>query len=379
MKIIMFSADYFPPKNMNANHNRLFYTAKSFERNNDVYIICPNDKKKYEQTIFRGIKILRFPYSKNKVTSKMSLIINTHTHVNKILEREKITPDIIWYNSGLAFMLSKKFDCVKIYDVMGIVSDEIRTEDGLYPYLKSIIHRILESILYKNSSIITTINYSHKRILSKKFDRDIYVIRDAFDNNLNIDKNLYEKLKKHYKDNFVLFFVGSFGRKRFEKNMDAFNSLSKRFPNIKIIIAGDGKYLAYYKKKFYEYGIMKNIDIIGHVSGKSLNSYIKIADICFSDVFLEGFPYKIFEYMAMGKVSLVERTKGVEEILVNGKNSLMYSNSKDFEKNVINIMNDANLRRKIEKQALLDSRRNTWSEREKDFIKVLKDIKRYMK
>lgn len=375
MKIIMFSPDYFPPKNMNANHNRLFHTARSFQLNNEVYIICPNDKEGYGRTMFEGVKILRFPHSKKDFTSKISLIINSHIHVEKTLKREKITPDIIWYNSGLACMLARKFDCIKIYDVMGIVSDEIATERGVYPYIKSIIHRILENSLYKKSSIITTINNAHKRILSKKFHKKIYVIRDAFDNDISLDNNLYEKLKKRYKGNFVLFFVGSFGRKRFEKNIAAFESLLKQFPNIRIIIAGDGKYLESYKKRIYKLGIMNNFNFIGHVSGENLNSYIKAADICFSDVFLDGFPYKIFEYMAMGKVSLVERTRGVEEILVHGNNSLLYSNSKDFEKNVINIMNDFNLRKRIEKQALVDSKKNTWNKREEGLNMMLKDIR----
>ncbi|HIJ14631.1 TPA: glycosyltransferase family 4 protein, partial [Candidatus Woesearchaeota archaeon] len=137
-------------------------------------------------------------------------------------------------------------------------------------------------------------------------------------------------------------------------------------------IAGDGKYRQYYEKLFQERKI--NVDFVGFVKGKELNSYIKMSDICFADVYLEGFPYKIFEYMAMGKVSLVEQTEGVKEILVDGKNSLLYKNSKEFEDKVLKLMHNIALKKKIEKNAIMESKKHTWDVREKQFNDILKEV-----
>jgi len=93
-------------------------------------------------------------------------------------------------------------------------------------------------------------------------------------------------------------------------------------------------------------------------------------------VFLEGFPYKIYEYMAMGKVSLVENTKGVKEILIDGKNSLLYKDSKEFENKVLKIMNNPKLKKRIEKNALIESKKHTWYQREKEFNKIIREISR---
>jgi glycosyltransferase involved in cell wall biosynthesis len=369
----MFSADYFPPKNMNGNHNRLFYLAKGLQKNHDVIIVCPNNKYEYEKTEYKGIKIIKFPFKNTRVIGKSLMILNAHKYLKKILKKEHINMNMLWYNSGLAVNLSRNFNCLKVYDVMGIVSNELLAEKKAYPYLKSFLHKKLERTLYANSSIITTINNSHKKILSKRFHKKIYLLRDAVDYQTGINDLLYKKLKERYKNNFVLFFVGSFIRKRFEKNMDAFEPLIKNIPEIKIVIAGDGKYLDKYKKEFMKKNIQKNFDFLGRVSGADLNSYIKISDICFSDVFLDGFPYKIFEYMSMGKVSLVEETDGVKELLMDGKNCLLYKNSKDFEKKVMQILKNNKLKKEIEKNARIESNNHTWNVREKEFNKILNE------
>jgi glycosyltransferase involved in cell wall biosynthesis len=370
----MFSTDYFPPRKMNANHNRLFYLAKGLNNNHNVIIFCPNNKYRYDEALFQGIRIIRFPSIKLKIINKVFNVLSAHRFIKKILVKYNIKPDILWYNSPQSFVLSKHFDCVKIYDIMGIVSNELLTEESIYNIIKSWIYKKLEKITYKNSSFIITINDLHKKLLSKYFKKKIYVLRDAVEHNSEINKKLYAQLKKRHENKFILFFVGSFGRKRFEKNRSAFVSLIKKYPNIRIIIAGEGKYLSYYKKIFFE--LINNTEFIGHVKGAELNSYIKSSDICFSDVYLEGFPYKIFEYMALGKVSLVEETASVKEILIDKKNSLLYKNSEEFEKKVSLVINNSSLRKSIEKNALIESKNNTWNHREEEFRKIILEVTR---
>jgi len=367
----MISSDYFPPKEMNANHNRLFYFAKGLSKHHHVTIICPNNTSKYESSSYREITILRFPQINIRFIGKFIKIFSMPQHVMNLIKEQNINNYFIFYNSVFASLISKKFKCFKVYDVMGIKSKELHIDKNLYNFLKSFFYKYLENILYKNSSIIITINELHKKVLSKYFKRKIFIIRDAVEYNLGINTALYKKLKKQYKDYFVLFFVGSLSRKRFDRNIDALESLTKS-QKVKIVIAGDGKYRQYYEKLFQERKI--NVDFVGFVKGKELNSYIKMSDICFADVYLEGFPYKIFEYMAMGKVSLVEQTEGVKEILVDGKNSLLYKNSKEFEDKVLKLMHNIALKKKIEKNAIMESKKHTWDVREKQFNDILKEV-----
>lgn len=376
MNIVMFLSEYFPPKRMNANHNRVYYLAKGLSKSSNVIIICPNNTFKYGVFSLDGIKIFRFPYSNSKIFGKFHMMLSAPKYVRNILAKENLIPDILWYNSVLSFNISRSFSCTKIYDVMGINSLELSLEKNWYNNSKSFLYNIFENILYKNSDIIITINEAHKRILSKKFKGEIYVIRDAVSKKPEINAQLYNSLRRKYKDEFVLFFVGSFNRRRFDKIIDSFKELFESLGNLRIVVAGEGKHLEYYKNRFEEMGIGKNFDFLGHVGGKDLNSYIKMSDVCVSDVFLEGFPYKIFEYMSMGKTLLIEDTSGVREVIKNGSNGLLYKNAREFKNNVIMLANDSALRKKLGSQSLKDIKFHTWDVRRRQFDKILSEVRR---
>lgn len=374
MNILIFLPEYFPPKKINANHSRVLHIAEIMQENHNVLIICPNNKYLYDTQLYKNIRIYRFPYLKNNFLAKIFTIIMSQKYIEKILKRENITLDMLWYNSDLAFYLSSKFQCLKIYDVMGILTNELAKEKNLYNLLKSIFYKFAEKEIYKKSSVIITINKQHQKLLRKKFQKNIYILRDAMEHKIHINKILYEKIRKENNKCFTLFFVGSFNRKRFDKNIEGIFSLSRKVPNIKFIIAGEGNYKEYYIKKFTELGIKKSVEFIGHTVGKDLRSYIKASDICFSDVYLDGFPFKVFEYLALGKVTLVENSEGVKELLKDQQNSLLYKNSKDFEKKVMLIIKNKRLMKKIENNAFKLSKQHTWDVRSKEFNKILKEI-----
>ena len=78
--------------------------------------------------------------------------------------------------------------------------------------------------------------------------------------------------------------------------------------------------------------------------------------------------------MAMGRISLVEETEGVKEILTDGKNSILYKNPIEFEEKVLKILHNPKLRKKIEKEAETESRNHTWDKRAEEFEDILKDM-----
>lgn len=371
--ITMYLPEYFPPDKINANHNRMFHLAKGMASKHNVTIVCPGNSGKYEKAEYKGLHIIRFPQCKIPLIGKIINTITCPTKLRKALKLAGIKQDILWYNSTLGYKLSKSFTCKKIYDVMGIQTNEI-PKKGLYNRIKILIHKHFEKVLYKNSSTIVTINEKHKRILEKRYSKKIYVLRDAVEYHNNLNKKLYAEIVSKYRGKFVLFIVASFNRPRFTKAMDALVRLPKKIKNLQIVIVGEGKYRKSYEDAFIKNNVEKSVDFVGFQSGAELNSYIKRSDLCFSDVFLDGFPYKAFEYMHFNKVPLVEESEGVRELLEDGVNALLYNNPEEFEFKAMKIYKNPRLRKILASKAKEASNKHTWKQRDAQINKILDEV-----
>jgi len=374
-RIVVFCGEYFPPKKFNAYHNRLLNLTLGLKKLHDVIIVCPNDKYKFESASYESIDVHYLPYRNIPLLKKIINPLYYHKHLEDLLKRLKFVPDMLWYDNVYCHSLARKSDYFKMYDIMGILSEEELTNRTIYSRLKSVMYRWMEKSLYKNSDVITIINEQHKKIVAKDFHKEIIVLRDAVNTDTGYDTTLAKRLKKRYSGHVVLFFVGSFGRDRFKNILCAFPILVKKIPNIKIVIAGGGPYLEGYKRMNADAGISENFEYLGFVTGKKLNSYIQVSDICFSDDWSYiGFPVKVYEYMALGKAILVEDTPAVREVVVENKNGMLYKDADDFVKKVISLSKDSGLKDRLCMNAKIEAGRNTWKYRQDEFNRIIDKV-----
>ncbi len=84
-------------------------------------------------------------------------------------------------------------------------------------------------------------------------------------------------------------------------------------------------------------------------------------------------PVKVFEYMACGKAILSANVESIKDVLINNKNSLLYepSNEKYFLNKFKALISDKELRDRLGKQALIDSKKYTWE-------KIVEKIKKFI-
>lgn len=367
-KIVIFCGEYFPPRKFNAYHKRLLNLALGLNKVHDVILVCPNDKYKSENASYEGIDVHYLPYRNIPLLKKVVNPIFYPRLLEELLDRLDFRPDMLWYDNVYCYNLARKLPYFKMYDIMGILSKEELVNRTMYSRIKSLMYRWMEVSLYKHSDVITTINEQHMKIVAKDFHKRIIVLRDAVDTDTGFDAALADRLKKRYAGRKVLFFVGSFGRDRFRDIMRAFPVLVNKMPEIKIVIAGDGAYLEGYKRLNAEAGIADNFEYLGFVTGKKLNSYIHVSDICFSDDWSYiGFPVKVYEYMAMGKAILVEDTPAVREVVVENRNGVLYKDADDFVKKVVLLSKDKILKDRLCKNAKIEAGRNTWKYRQDEF------------
>ncbi len=92
----------------------------------------------------------------------------------------------------------------------------------------------------------------------------------------------------------------------------------KKGLDIKLILAGTGKYLSYLQKLAAELMIEEHVEFTGPLSpGKEVRDWIDKSDIFVLPSRCEGLPRALLEAMARGKVCIGTRVGGIPELLPN--------------------------------------------------------------
>jgi glycosyltransferase involved in cell wall biosynthesis len=258
-----------------------------------------------------------------------------------------------------------------ICDVMGIISKEVLVDEKnkFISKMASIIYSKLEEKTYTIADLILTINNSHREYIKKEYGRNSYIVRDA---SIPIK---YSKLRKKTKDRKtkIVLFVGRLYRNRLKTFMDVANIIKLEEIPVKFQIVGDGpdykKYVDLINKKK-----LSNVELLGYKNLEEIMKLINNADVCYSDVYLEGFPFKVFEYMSIGKPIIVENNNSVREVIENNRNGLIYNNSKDLYRKIKILLSDKNLREKLSKNSREDFiKHHTWDVRVKQLKRILNE------
>jgi glycosyltransferase involved in cell wall biosynthesis len=286
--------------------------------------------------------------------------------IQKIIEKYDI--QIIYSQEAVVINNIRRTHIKTIYDVLGLMqSESIIKDNGIEAKIKGIYYKNVENGALKTADYILTVNDAHKKKIKRK---NVFVLRDG------VNKIFFKKYQKKSDEKIIISFVGSFYRDRLNGIIDVMTQIVKDYENIFFEIIGDGRYIPKYRGIVKRFNCTKNIRFLGYLENDIVYKQLMNSDICFSDDWSYiGFPTKVFEYMAMGKATLVEDTPAVREIITDSKNGLLYKNASDFKKKILFLANNSQLRKKIGKQAMEDAKKHTWDKRENEFNKIFETIK----
>lgn len=128
------------------------------------------------------------------------------------------------------------------------------------------------------------------------------------------------------KDSSVIV-VGYFARLYPNKGhrylIKAISDLSRSIPNIRLLIAGDGKLKGELKSLSKRLGIEKKVLFIGKIGHKSVYELLKRVDIYAFPSSAELFPFAILEAMAAGKPIVASSVGGVLEVIKHEETGLL--------------------------------------------------------
>lgn len=218
------------------------------------------------------------------------------------------------------------------------------------------IYFLVEYMLALITDDIITMNQSDYDV-SKKFFRckgSVYLIPGMGLKLKNI--KLLEGEEKRRKrmelgidpDKIVLTYIGEFTtRKNQGFLIDKMSELVSVYPDIQLILIGDGIKFTECKRNADTLSGMNKILFTGHI--KDVYEYLTITDISVSSSKSEGLPFNIMEAMACGIPVIASKVKGHTDLIREGKNGYLFEldNKDEIIIKIEKLIKDEALRKKI--------------------------------
>lgn len=236
-------------------------------------------------------------------------------------------------------------------------------------FLNTAIFFRKKTILHFHSfSPKTTIYGPQKALYNKMFSKaDLIIALSSYwkehINNLVHEANkiqiLYNPCPKTHKDlglekQKIILFAGTLNeRKGYKDLISAFSFIAEKFPDWKIVFAGNGD-IEKGKEMADKLGVISQTDFRGWVSGNDKELLFNNSAIFCLPSYAEGFPMAVLDAWAYGLPVITTPVGGLPDILKHGENALIFEPG-DIEclsKNLEELINNKALRKKLSEGSL---------------------------
>lgn len=310
-------------------------------------------------------------------------------HLYRYFKKEK--PDIIHSitpKAGLLSMIAGKMAGVPI---------RMHTFTGLifphqYGYMKHTLI-MMDKLLCKAATHVYPEGNGVKEDLQKHniTNKPLKIIANGNVNGVDIDyyhpeafseeaKNLLRTSLQIKENDFVFLFVGRLViDKGLRELVNAFDHLSKTYPNAKLLLVGprENAHNPLKRKMFHIIRHHQHIITVGYQ--EEVRPYYAISDVFVLPSYREGFPNAVLQAGAMGLPSIVTNISGCNEIIKEGENGLIIApkHQKELEKAMFRLIQDQELRNRLQAnaRAMVTTRFDknlVWEELRKEYMEVLK-------
>ena len=204
------------------------------------------------------------------------------------------------------------------------------------------IHGNLKNPIIKNQSILKTLKMYLIRIYYNLLGKTIVGYADAVISVskidlLNINKELFCSRKKNnywipncislksklpnFKRKYITFIGRLSSRKGFDDFIKIMDAVNKKYPNIPILIIGEGAL----ESLVDQYKTKLNINYIKRVPNEKIQDYYCKTKIFVMNSWIEGLPTVILEAMAYRAVVVSTKVGGIPELIIDKKNGRLFN------------------------------------------------------
>ena len=212
-------------------------------------------------------------------------------------------------------------------------------------------------------------------ILEKYADKkNITVIPNGMDSILykKIRNNLFRK-KNEIKEKYLVLFFGRLNpTKGPEKLAQAAINISKKRKDIAFVWVGPDEGKAEEVKQLIK--DYKNMRYLGPIYGKEkIAEMYQAADVYVLPSYREGLPLTLFEAMASGLPIVASPVNGIPFEMTEGENGngffSNYGDVKSLEKNILKLIDDGKLRKKISGNNINKSKKFNWDDINNKYVR----------
>lgn len=314
------------------------YLKRLSEMGYEVHVASNN--KEYKYIVPYADKVYDIPFSRSPFSKDNRI---AYKNLSKIIEDEKY--NVIHCHTPIASALtrlcSKKSKSSKI----------IYTAHGFHFYKGASLFNWftyfpIEVYLAKKTDTIITIN--EEDFTSLKF---LDVKNKKLINGVGVDEKKYKPVNEEDKktirktlnipeDSLTLFYAAELNK---NKNqiflLKSIVEIIKSYPNLLLILAGEGNQKEKLKKFCRDNKIERNVLFIGQV--KNVNEWLNGSDIVVSSSRREGLPVNLIEGMLSGLPAVVTNCRGNRDLVINKENGFIINNEKEFINKVLFLLNNS--------------------------------------
>jgi len=223
---------------------------------------------------------------------------------------------------------------------------------GMYIY-------IMESIglrCWRKRSVVTVSASSKADLTSSGVQR----VRIALN---GVDRAQYYSLPTDKKQEHTLLYLGRIKKyKDIDTLIDSVMQLKSKYPDIKLIVAGEGDDLPRLQKKVKNDSAGETVIFKGFVKKDEKRKLYSQAALVLNSSLKEGYGLTTIEANACGTCVVAADVPGLRDSIKNGETGFLvpYGNTQDFCNKIVQFFSDEFLRQKMQSSALVWATHHTW-------------------
>ncbi len=367
MRIGIFSETYTPYISGLVTSEVMLKNALE-KQGHEVYVVTANlESFKYEYD--EKERILKIPGLPTGIYDSRLTSIYPVKAVNKI---KSWNLDVIHSQTEFAIgtfarLFAKQYNIPLVHTYHTLYEDYVHyiTKGYFKKSSKKIVEYLTKFYCETTATeLIVPTNKIYKLFTEKyKFEKNIHIIPTGIETERFYKENQDEKeivnLKKTLgisKKDFVILFVGRLAE---EKNVEFLihseKEISKKYPNIKLLIVGDGPDKEKYENYSKELGLEENVIFTGKVAWGDMPYYYHVSNVFATASKTETQGLTIIEAMAANVVPVCMRDEAFQSMITEDLNGLFFTTEEEYQKEIIQLYENKNELRRYDKQARIQA------------------------
>ncbi len=330
-----------------------------FKQGHNVCVVIPDIEwkdSKFEPELDSKIKIIRVktPFRNNIKIAARLCKKNLENQIRKLVMVEKFDFIFTIFHPfhrvpHAVISVAKKLEI----PVLIKIDDAVYAKSNGIKLLQHRIEKISNRKVLQNANKILVANENIKKIIIREYginNEKIGIIPNGIDteffkNEINQNKSI------------IIFSGVMYYHRGLDVLLNALPRIVTKFPDIKIVLLGNGPEKEKLQKITVNLKLTKNVEFKGWVDRKEIpnflsKSFMGIGPLKLTDVTANALPIKILEYMASSLPILAIKGTLPKEVLEDNKNGYFVTDSEDLADKIIQLLDDKKLREEMGRNSL---------------------------